>query len=447
MHEVMAPDQTFTVDLENIEQIPVISTLLNVVCRTTGMGFAAVARVTEDKWLACSVRDKIGFGLKPGDELEIKTTICNEIRQHNKPVIIDDVAEDPCFREHPTPAMYGFKSYISVPIIKKDGSFFGTLCAIDPSPKRLSSPEVSGMFTLFADLISFHLHALEQVQSTEKKLAEERRGYKKSEEFHKIFTDELEKKVQERTQQLKEKNEALEKMNTELQSFTYVASHDLQEPLRKIRLFANAIHERELTNLSDRGKKDFDRIQNAAERMQTLIRDLMSYPQTVTDKKAFAVTDLNKIIALVKSNLTEELQQKNATIEVDDLCEVNVIAFQIRQVFHNLISNSLKFCKSDGPVKIKISSKTTTGAEFNNQHLDDNTVYCHLQYNDNGIGFDEQYNEKVFKLFQRLHARDQYDGTGIGLAIVKKIVENHDGIITATGKLNEGVQFDIYIPV
>src|SRR3984885_2114354 len=140
-------------DIENIRQIPIIPSLLEVICRTTGMGFAAIARVTEDKWVACSVRDEILFGLEPGGELKLENTICNEIRQTHQTVVIDHVEHDKIFCGHPTPRMYGFQSYISVPIFRKDGSFFGTLCAIDPKPHRLNTPEILGMFNMFTDLI------------------------------------------------------------------------------------------------------------------------------------------------------------------------------------------------------------------------------------------------------------------------------------------------------
>ncbi|CAO4181251.1 PAS domain-containing protein [Methylorubrum populi] len=146
-------------DMLAVEGIAAVPTILDVVCRTTGMGFAAVARVTEDRWVACSVKDDIGFGLRPGGELPLATTICNEIRGSGTEVVIDYVAEDPAFRGHPTPATYGFQSYVSMPIRLPDGTFFGTLCAIDPRPARVSDPGVVGMFKSFADLIGFHLDA------------------------------------------------------------------------------------------------------------------------------------------------------------------------------------------------------------------------------------------------------------------------------------------------
>ena len=133
-------------DVAAVARIDAVPTILEVVCRTTGMGFAAVARVTDDRWIACAVHDEIRFGLGPGGELKVETTICHEIRASGQPVVIDHVAEDQAFCGHPTPAMYGFQSYISVPIRRPNGAFFGTLCAIDPRPARLNRPETVGMF-------------------------------------------------------------------------------------------------------------------------------------------------------------------------------------------------------------------------------------------------------------------------------------------------------------
>lgn len=172
-------------DIEAVGKIPVVDSILEVICRTTGMGFAAIARVTDQQWIACSVRDEINFGLVPGSELQLETTICHEIRQNGESVIIDHVAEDPNFHTHHTPAMYGFQSYISIPITRKDGTFFGTLCAIDPKPAKLNNPQVVGMFKLFSELISFHLNAVEQLDVSETKLTEERKSKKLQELFNK----------------------------------------------------------------------------------------------------------------------------------------------------------------------------------------------------------------------------------------------------------------------
>ena len=159
----MGIEHDFRADIDAISAIDAVPTILNVVCRVTGMGFAAVARVTEERWICCAVQDEIQFGLKPGGELKVETTICHEIRQSREAVVIDHVAEDQLYCQHHTPTMYGFQSYISMPIFLKDGRFFGTLCAIDPRPHRLKNPETIGMFKLFAELIAFHLDASERL--------------------------------------------------------------------------------------------------------------------------------------------------------------------------------------------------------------------------------------------------------------------------------------------
>ena len=166
-------------------------TILDVVSKTTGMGFTAIARVTEDRWITCASRDELAFGLKPGDELKVETTICHEIRQSREAVIIDDVGKDAAYCGHHTPAQYGFQSYISMPIILPDGSFFGTLCAIDPKPHALRTPETIGMFKLFAELLAFHLDAADRVELSESQLALEKRTADVREQFIAVLGHDL----------------------------------------------------------------------------------------------------------------------------------------------------------------------------------------------------------------------------------------------------------------
>ena len=234
--------------------------------------------------------------------------------------------------------------------------------------------------------------------------------------------------------------------NKELESFTFISSHDLQEPLRKIQAFSNRIITEEHDTLSVKGKYYFERMQISALHMQTLINDLLAYSRTTATERKFENRDLNKIVKEVMAALKEDLQEKNATIEVNKLCMANIIPFQFRQLLQNLIANSLKFSKPGIAPHILISSKFIKYDESNQQQIPIREDYCHISVTDNGIGFEPKYNEKVFEIFERLPDGKKYEGTGIGLTIVKKIVENHGGIILAKSELGKGTTLDIYIP-
>ena len=186
----------FERDIAAVQGIDAVPRILEVVCRTTGMGFAAVARVTQERWICCAVRDEIAFGLTPGGELKLETTICNEIRQSHAAVVIDHVAEDAGYRGHPTPALYGFQSYISMPIMLADGTMFGTLCAIDPRPARLSNPETIGMFKLFSELIGTHLDASDRLAAIEASLLDERKVAELREQFIAVLGHDLRNPLQ-----------------------------------------------------------------------------------------------------------------------------------------------------------------------------------------------------------------------------------------------------------
>ncbi len=258
---------------------------------------------------------------------------------------------------------------------------------------------------------------------------------------------ELETAVENRTNELKQANEELIKINKELEAFTYVSSHDLQEPLRKIQTFAGMILENENHNLSDSGKNYFRLMQESVKRMRQLIQDLLAFSHISAAERKFENTDLNVIIEEVKKEFKEEIAEKHAVIEVKEICKVHVIPFQFRQLMHNLIGNALKFSKPQTPPHIKIKSRNIKYEKLNIVGLPPQKEYCHISITDNGIGFEKEFSTKIFEVFQKLHSKEEYTGTGIGLAIVKKIIDNHNGIITATGELNKGATFDIYIPV
>lgn len=234
--------------------------------------------------------------------------------------------------------------------------------------------------------------------------------------------------------------------NKELLAFTYISSHDLQEPLRKIQTFVTILLENEVNNLSESGKHHFQRMQLAAGRMQQLIDDLLSFSRISTTELQFEKTDLNIIIEEVKNELRDTISEKYALIEAIGMCSASIIAFQFRQLIYNLISNALKFSNPNIPPHIIIQSRILRGSQCYNIKLSLDRNYCHIMIKDNGIGFEPHFNERIFEVFQKLHGKENYAGTGIGLAIVKKIVENHNGVIIATSELNQGAQFDIFIP-
>ena len=276
----------------------------------------------------------------------------------------------------------------------------------------------------------------------------------KNQETHLQRETELDAKVKQRTIELKRANESLlqkleelKRLNKELESFSYISGHDLQEPLRKIQTFIGRLVEKENEALSDKGKDYFNRIQGESVRMRTLINDLLAFSRIGTAELKFESTDLTSLIKEVTNEYKEVIKQKKAVIEIQEICDVKTIPFQFRQLLHNLISNALKFSNPKIPPHISIKSESIIGLpEGLHSPFGREGVYFHLSISDNGIGFEKQYSKKIFEVFQRLHGREEYPGTGIGLAIVKKIVDNHKGIITATSVLNKGATFNIYIP-
>ncbi|HYK47843.1 MAG TPA: PAS domain-containing protein [Parafilimonas sp.] len=266
--------------------------------------------------------------------------------------------------------------------------------------------------------------------------------------FSKVTRDLTERKfhddrLKEYANRIEKNNEELQKINKELDSFAYVASHDLQEPLRKIRTFCNFILSKGKEQLPRDTVDYFDRITAAAERMQRLIEALLNYSRTNTMQIIYEATDLNVTISQVQRNLAEMIAEKNATIEFSNLPTIQAVPLQFQQLFSNIIENSLKYSRENVPPVIKISATLVPGKN----HPFTKSKQCYeITVADNGIGFEQEYAENIFKLFQRLHGRNEYYGTGIGLAICKKIVENHKGTIKATGFPGAGAIFTIILP-
>lgn len=243
-----------------------------------------------------------------------------------------------------------------------------------------------------------------------------------------------------------ERNKELEESNHELQAFNYFASHDLQEPLRKIETFISRLETTDHQNLTDMGNQYFNRIKISTERMRQLIEDLLQFSRAGKSEKIFEDVNLNMLLEKAISEMTEFIEEKQATIESEELPTLRVISFQIQQLFINLLCNSIKYSKPDVSPFIKINYEQVKLKKIADVQFPSKKLFHKFTFKDNGIGFDPAYSDRIFELFSRLHNKDEIIGTGLGLAICKKIVDNHKGFIFGEGKLGEGSVFTIYLP-
>ena len=374
---------TFEADIKAISNIDSIPLILDVVCRVTGMGFAAVARVTEDRWVACSVEDRIGFGLKPGGELPILTTICNEIRDTGEGVIFDNADEHPRFKDHLTPRTYGLKSYISLPIHLRDGTFFGTLCAIDPQPHTIDTPEVVGMFRLFAELIAQHLSADERLAASRAQLRE----------------------AQE-TAQLREQ-------------FMAVLGHDLRNPLAAI-ASGVGILQRSVPETDDRGWRVLKMMQQSSLRMSELIENLLDFARGrlgagIALNRNWHDT-LEPAITQVVNELRSAWPERSIETRFDFERAVSADAARIGQMVSNLVGNALTHGDSDAPVRITAMSDAGT---------------FWLSVANEGTAIPPAVMNKLFQPFSRGEVLRNQQGLGLGLYIAAEIAKAHGGTLTA----------------
>ncbi|WP_460452548.1 GAF domain-containing sensor histidine kinase [Alsobacter sp. SYSU BS001988] len=368
----------FQADLDKIGQISAVPLILDVVCSVTRMRFAAVARVTDDRWIACQVRDDIEFGLKPGGELKVETTICQEVREAYRAVVIDHVALDNAYCGHPTPQLYGFQSYISQPIILPDGTFFGTLCAIDPEPAKLDTPEVRGMFKLFSDLIAFHLTAVDRLTETEAMLLSERQASELREQF------------------------------------IAVLGHDLRNPLASI-----GAGVRRLTTLPPKDHGAMVRlIENSISRMAGLIDNVLD----------FARARLGGGLSIDRNpdeNLGPQLQQV-----IDELRE----AMPGREIRSDLALPAKVNC--DGPRLAQMLSNLLANALLHGSQTDPVTVTAHvnasvlnLSVTNYGPEIPPSALDGLFRPFTRARVKPAQQGLGLGLFIAQEVARAHGGTL------------------
>jgi signal transduction histidine kinase len=388
----VTPD--FEADIKRIARIEEVPSVLEVVCQVTGMRFAAIARVTESRWIACAVLDEIDFGLKPGGELKVESTICHEIRQSREAVVIDHVAEDPAWCNHATPARYGFQSYISIPIILADGSFFGTLCAIDPAPNRLSRSGVIGIFGFFAKFIAKRLDADLKLQASEAALASER------------------------------------EISDLREQFIAVLGHDLRTPMRGILSFSELLLR---SSLDPHTEEMAVLIRESARRMNALIDNLLDLARGRIGGLPI-VRNADESLEPVLMEVLSELRASHPTRAIEHefaLTEpIECDRGRIAQLVANLLSNALTYGSVTEPVRVE-------GRNSPNE--------LEISVCNSGEPIPTIVAEHLFEPFYRATLRNQ-EGLGLGLHISHLIATAHGGTIDVSSTPKE-TRFVLRIPI
>jgi len=374
-------------DVADIARLDAVPAILNLACELTGMGFAAVARVTENHWVACSVLDKIGFGLQPGGELVVTTTICDEIRRSGQRVTIDNVPEDPAFCHHHTPAQYGLQSYISVPLRLRDGTFFGTLCAIDPQPHRVSSPHIVRSFELWAELIAFHLEAERQLASSAAALRDERAEAELREQF------------------------------------IAVLGHDLRSPLAAISSGAELLKDEAL---SKDGQGVLELMAQSTARSIGIVDSVLDFARArlggglgLTLAPAIP---LRPVLAQVVAELQATHPGRQIVLDLPALPPLPADPGRLAQLLANLLANALAHGADDAPVQV---TARATNTDFE------------LRVSNGGPAIESSLLPHLFQPFFRGRPQARSEGLGLGLFIARQIASAHGGTLTVASAAGE----------
>jgi len=379
-------DSELQADVAAISRLDGVPTILSVICKVTGMGFAAVARVTDTRWIACAVRDDIQFGLHPGGELDLDSTICSEIYTNGEPVVIDEVASDPDFCTHHTPARYGFQSYISMPIYRRSGEFFGTLCAIDPRPAQLKNDEVISMFRLFADLIGSELDAQQRLATSEAALLDERERAELREQF------------------------------------IAVLGHDLRNPLASIAAGAQVLAH---APLDTRASTMVGMISKSVQRMARLIDDVMDFARgrlggglgLVRQDNVPLQPTIEQVVSELRVAWPDRLITSSLSMTESVACDPG----RIGQLLSNLLANALTHGDTSRPVHVAAS---TTGGVLE------------LSVINHGTPMSPQTLAQLFQPFVRA-TDSRTEGLGLGLYIVSEIARAHSGSLDVVSNVDE----------
>lgn len=376
----------FGKDIERVAGIAAVPTILDVALRMTGMGFAAVARVTDGRWITCQALDHVGFGLKPGDELPVESTLCNEIRGHREAIAFDDAAEDPRYRDHHTPRIYGLRSYISVPIILANGQFFGTLCAIDPKPASVNNPQVIGSFKLFAELIGQHLDADERLKVAHVSLERER--------------------------ELSELRE----------QFIAVLGHDLRNPIAAVDAGTSRLLKEGWT---ERSPLVLKLMKSSISRMAGLVDNVMDLARARLGGGIPLDVSQGDLTGTL-SNVVEELRlahpDRELLVKLDLPADLPVDHLRLAQMFSNLVANAITHGVETEPVRI-------SGA-IRHRHLE----ICIIN---GGPPIPPDVLDRLFQPFRRGDLRPSMQGLGLGLYIASEIAHAHGGEISVQSDIRE----------
>ena len=382
-------------EVDTVNRLEAVPTILDTICQVTGMGFAAVARVTDERWIACSVRDTIDFGMQPGGELKLETTICHEIRDSGAFVIISDVASDPIYQGHHTPALYGFRSYASFPIFLPAGEFFGTLCAIDPQPRDLDRPEVRGMFEMFAKLIGF---ALEQA--------------------NRLAASEASRLSQLDTARLQEQ-------------FVAVMGHDLRNPLASIQAGITLL---EKQPTPERAKMLLARMRLSGDRMAALIADVLDLARGRLGggiPVSRQLMSIAPIITQVVAELGSTHPGQAILVDCSDDLLIDGDPLRIAQLLSNLLGNALTHGVAEQPVRIVCAS---AGGQMA------------ISISNGGLKIAPEAIADIFQPFVRGQSGTNRDGLGLGLYISAQIAAAHDGTLSVTSTDAE-TRFTFQMPI
>ncbi len=364
-------------DIAAIQSISSVQTILEAVAALTGLRFVCIARVTADSWTACAVLDKLDFGLKVGAGLDVTTTLCEEVRDTSRAVIIDNVSTDPKYKDHHTPRIYGFQSYISIPVFRPDGAYFGTLCGLDPLAANVSNTATVTSMTLFAQLITKHLDTESRLSESEVALLDARA-----------------------TSELREQ-------------FIAVLGHDLRTPLGSILLGADLLQGEAL---SARGASVVARMKRSAQRMAGLVDDVLDFTRGRMGGGIALELQHETSLQAPLMQVVEELRSAHPgrVIEVDFQlstpveCDVQ----RIQQMLSNLLKNALVYGDADAPVRVRCSSQ--------------NGIF-ELSIINHGPAISQATIDQLFKPFWRASAKAANEGLGLGLFIVSEIARSHGG--------------------